>query len=45
VVEHGTSAQIFSQPNHAYTRELMDAIALPEPDADWLQRGVPVPNV
>ena len=45
VVEHGTAAQIFSQPQHAYTRELMDAIALPEPDAHWLQHGVQAPKL
>ena len=39
VMEQGAAAQIFSQPRHAYTRDLMDAIALPEPDAGWLERG------
>ncbi len=40
VVEHGASARIFAQPQHAYTRELLDAIPLPEPDPGWLERGV-----
>jgi len=40
VMEQGPSAQIFSQPRHAYTRDLMDAIALPVPDAEWLDRGL-----
>ena len=38
VMEQGAAAQIFSQPRHAYTQDLMDAIALPEPDAGWLER-------
>ena len=40
VMEQGPAAQIFSQPRHAYTRDLMDAIALPVPDAEWLDRGL-----
>jgi peptide/nickel transport system ATP-binding protein len=40
VMEQGPSAQIFSQPRHAYTRDLMDAIALPVPDEGWLERGL-----
>jgi peptide/nickel transport system ATP-binding protein len=40
VVEHGESASIFAQPQHAYTRELLDAIPLPEPDPGWLERQV-----
>ena len=39
VVEHGASARIFAQPEHDYTRELLDAIPLPEPDPGWLERG------
>ena len=44
VMEQGAAAQIFSQPRHAYTRDLMDAIALPEPDAGWLERGQSAPG-
>ena len=40
VVEQGDSARIFAQPRHAYTRELLDAIPLPEPDPGWLEREV-----
>lgn len=40
VVEHGESARIFAQPQHAYTRELLDAIPLPEPDSGWLERSM-----
>ena len=39
VVEQGTSAQVFSQPRHPYTNDLLDAIASPEPDDGWLERG------
>lgn len=42
VVDHGESARIFAQPQHAYTRELLDAIPLPEPDPGWLERQVTV---
>lgn len=38
VVEHGDAADIFANPRHAYTRELLDAIPLPEPDPGWLER-------
>ena len=40
VVEQGDAATIFAQPSHAYTRELLDAIPLPEPDPGWLEREV-----
>lgn len=42
VVEQGASERIFAQPQHSYTRELLDAIPLPEPDPGWLERGVAV---
>ncbi len=41
VVEQGASERIFARPQHSYTRELLDAIPLPEPDPGWLERGVP----
>ncbi len=44
VMEQGAAADIFSQPQHAYTQDLMDAIALPEPDAGWLERGHSAPG-
>ena len=44
VMEQGAAAGIFSQPQHAYTQDLMDAIALPEPDAGWLERGHSAPG-
>lgn len=40
VVEQGDAAGIFANPRHAYTRELLDAIPLPEPDPGWLERAV-----
>ena len=40
VVEQGASEQIFAQPQHSYTRQLLDAIPLPEPDPGWLEREV-----
>ena len=36
-----SSTRIFTEPQPTYTRELLDAIPLPEPDRGWLERGVP----
>ncbi len=36
IVEHGESARIFDAPASEYTEALIDAIPLPEPDANWL---------
>ena len=38
VMEQGESARIFAAPSHAYTRELLDAIPLPDPDPTWLMQ-------
>ncbi|WP_416897710.1 MAG: SDR family NAD(P)-dependent oxidoreductase [Minwuia sp.] len=39
VVEEGPSERLFSSPRSAYTRELIAAIPLPEPDPEWLDRS------
>ncbi|BAM92709.1 peptide ABC transporter ATP-binding protein [Bradyrhizobium oligotrophicum S58] len=36
VVEHGQVGRIFSQPQHAYTRQLLAAIPLPDVEPGWL---------
>jgi len=36
VVEAASAEQVFAAPAHAYTRRLLDAIPLPEPQDDWL---------
>ena len=37
VEEAGACATLFDNPQSAYTRELLDAIPLPEVDTDWLK--------
>ncbi len=36
VVEHADTAALFDNPQAAYTRELLDAIPLPDPDQAWV---------
>jgi peptide/nickel transport system ATP-binding protein len=36
VVEYGPVARIFSSPQHAYTRQLLSAIPLPDVEPGWL---------
>ena len=38
IVEEGSCAELFANPQHAYTRRLIDAIPLPEIDMGWLGR-------
>lgn len=38
VVEQGTCEALFANPQHAYTRALIDAIPLPRVDPGWLAR-------
>ncbi len=42
IVEHGPTRDVFERPRHAYTQALLEAIALPQIDATWLDR-VPAP--
>jgi peptide/nickel transport system ATP-binding protein len=39
IVESGPCERVFSEPAHAYTRMLLDAIPLPEPDSTWIAQG------
>jgi ABC-type oligopeptide transport system ATPase subunit/NAD(P)-dependent dehydrogenase (short-subunit alcohol dehydrogenase family) len=39
VIESGRCAALFANPEHVYTRALLDAIPLPDFDPDWAIRG------
>ena len=41
VVEYGPVARIFSSPQHAYTRQLLSAIPLPDVEPGWLDDSCP----
>jgi peptide/nickel transport system ATP-binding protein len=41
VVEYGPVARIFSAPQHAYTRQLLSAIPLPDVEPGWLDDANP----
>jgi len=42
VVEYGPVARIFGSPQHAYTRQLLAAIPLPDVEPGWLDESAPV---
>ena len=42
VVEYGPVARIFSSPQHAYTRQLLAAIPLPDVEPGWLDGSSPI---
>jgi peptide/nickel transport system ATP-binding protein len=42
VVEYGPVARIFSSPQHAYTRQLLSAIPLPDVEPGWLDDSSPI---
>jgi peptide/nickel transport system ATP-binding protein len=38
IIEAGPCEQVFGNPQHEYTRQLLDAIPLPDFDPDWVTR-------
>jgi peptide/nickel transport system ATP-binding protein len=42
VVEYGPVARIFNSPRHAYTRQLLSAIPLPDVEPGWLDDVSPI---
>jgi peptide/nickel transport system ATP-binding protein len=42
VVEYGPVARIFDSPQHAYTRQLLSAIPLPDIEPGWLDDSSPI---
>jgi peptide/nickel transport system ATP-binding protein len=42
VVEYGPVARIFGSPQHAYTRQLLGSIPLPDVEPGWLEDSAPV---
>jgi peptide/nickel transport system ATP-binding protein len=42
VVEYGSVVRVFSTPQHAYTRQLLAAIPLPDVEPGWLDASLPI---
>ena len=43
IVERGSTARIFASPQHAYTRELLESVPLPDVDPGWITQASSIP--
>jgi len=45
IVEIGTRSEIFENPQHAYTKKLLDAVPIPDPARRYIQRRMQIEEI